>query len=100
MEKLIEFVSNNYVWFLTITIILLFSLIGYIYDTKKKKESPIEKAEDAIDEDYLEKLKVEEGKSLQDYMSNINTTNQGVNTEKISTEESTNSNEIDNNTTN
>ncbi len=34
MDKLIEFVSNNYAWFLTISIILLFALIGYIYDNR------------------------------------------------------------------
>lgn len=35
MESIINFISNNYAWFLTITIILLFALIGYIVDTKR-----------------------------------------------------------------
>ena len=37
MEKIIDFIGNNYSWFLTITIILLFALIGYIYDSKRNK---------------------------------------------------------------
>ena len=59
MEKLAEFVGNNYAWFLTITIILLFALIGYIYDSKKNKEDLIKKAEQAIDEESLDNLENE-----------------------------------------
>ena len=74
MGNIIEFVSNNYGWFLTITIFLLFSLIGYIYDNRKNKNTPIEKKKDdkQIDENYLEQLKIEEGKSLQDYVNSSN----------------------------
>ena len=50
MEKLIEFVGNNYAWFLTVTIILLFALIGYIYDTKKTKNDLLKKSEDEMNE--------------------------------------------------
>ena len=31
MEKIIEFATNNFGWILTITILLVFGLIGYIY---------------------------------------------------------------------
>lgn len=66
MEKLTEFVVNNYVLFLTITIILIFALIGYIYDSKKEKEDKVKKNEDEINEQMLENLVVPEGKSLAD----------------------------------
>ena len=34
MENIIDFIANNYAWFLTIMIIWLFPLIGYIDNTK------------------------------------------------------------------
>ena len=37
MDKFITFVSDNYIWFLLITIFLIFALIGYIYDNKRSK---------------------------------------------------------------
>jgi len=64
MEKIIDFIGNNYAWFLTITIILLFALIGYIFDTKRNKSDLLKKTENEIDEEYLENLIVPEGKSL------------------------------------
>ena len=70
MEKIIEFIANNYAWFLTITILLLFALIGYIYDTKKNDNDLLKKSEEE-----LEKIKVPEDKSLSDMVSkskNIN----------------------------
>ena len=75
MDKIIEFIGNNYAWFLTITILLLFALIGYIYDSKKNKSDLIKKTEDEIDEESLEKLDIPEDKSLSDMISkskNIN----------------------------
>lgn len=47
MEIFIDFLVNNYIWFLLITIILFFSLIGYIVDSKEQKtitvfNSPLE----------------------------------------------------------
>ena len=75
MEKLIEFVGNNYVWFLTITIILLFALIGYIYDSKRNKSDLLKRSEEELNEESIEKIMVPEGKSLSDLISkskNIN----------------------------
>ena len=75
MGKIVEFIGNNYAWFLTITILLLFALIGYIYDSKKNKSDLIKKTEDEIDEESLEKLEIPEDKSLSDMISkskNIN----------------------------
>ena len=75
MGKIIEFIGNNYAWFLTITILLLFALIGYIYDSKRNKSDLIKKTEEEIDEESLEKLEIPDDKSLSDMISkskNIN----------------------------
>lgn len=70
MENIIDFVSNNYAWFLTITIILLFALIGYIYDTRRNKNDLLKKTENELDEEALENLVAPEGKSLADAVVN------------------------------
>lgn len=75
MEKIVDFIGNNYAWFLTITIILLFALIGYIVDTKRNKNDLLKKTENEIEEINLENIKVQEEKSLNDVVStskNIN----------------------------
>lgn len=45
MDTLIDFLLNNYIWFLVISLILVFALIGYLVDTgtnkEKKKVKPI-----------------------------------------------------------
>lgn len=33
MEKVIDFLLNNYIWFLVISLILIFALIGYLVDS-------------------------------------------------------------------
>lgn len=41
MDILVDFLLNNYIWFLVISLILIFALIGYLVDTtapKPKKE--------------------------------------------------------------
>ncbi len=81
MGNLIEFVGNNYVWFLTITILLLFALIGYIYDSKRNKNDLFKKAENEIDEESLQNIVIPEGKSLTDMVSkskNINAETKSV----------------------
>lgn len=35
MVQLINFLANNYIWFLVISIILIFALVGYLVDTKQ-----------------------------------------------------------------
>ncbi len=81
MEKAIEFIGNNYAWFLTVSIILLFALIGYITDSRRSKNDLMKKSEDEIDEDALANLVVPEGKSLGDMVSkskNFNRETQSV----------------------
>lgn len=47
MDTLITFLLNNYIWFLVISLILVFALIGYLVDAntnnqdKKSKIKPI-----------------------------------------------------------
>lgn len=75
MDKFIEFVGNNYVWFLTVSILLLFALIGYIYDSKKNKNDLIKKSESELEVESLEKMAAANNKSLSDMVSkskNIN----------------------------
>ena len=37
MEIILNFLVDNYLWFLIISLILIFGLIGYIVDTNEKK---------------------------------------------------------------
>lgn len=51
MDTVIEFLLNNYLWFLVISLILIFALIGYLVDSmnkeaKKAKIKPIAKVEE------------------------------------------------------
>ncbi len=53
MESVINFLLNNYIWFLVICLILIFALIGYLVDNtnkdvKEKKLKPIAKVENEI----------------------------------------------------
>lgn len=47
MDTLVEFLLNNYIWFLVISLILIFALIGYLVDNntnrdkEKKKVKPV-----------------------------------------------------------
>ena len=38
MDFIKTFLVNNYLWFLIISLILIFALIGYLADTKKKEQ--------------------------------------------------------------
>ncbi len=70
MENIIDFIANNYAWFLTITIILLFALIGYIADTKRNKDDLLKKSENEMEELSIENININEEKSLNDIVSN------------------------------
>ena len=82
MEKVVEFIGAHYAWFLTITIILLFALIGYIYDSKKNKKDLLKKTENEIEEISIENIKAQEGKSLNEVVS----TSKNINPETKSVE--------------
>lgn len=51
MQAFIDFLVNNYLWFLVISLILVFALIGYLVDTneKKDKEFVLKNKEDDVD---------------------------------------------------
>ncbi len=38
MQTFIDFLVNNYLWFLIVSLILVFALIGYLVDTNEKKD--------------------------------------------------------------
>lgn len=86
MEKIIDFIGNNYSWFLTITIILLFALIGYIYDSKRNKTDLLKKAENEMEEISLENIVVPEGKSLNEHVSKSKNINQETKTVELTDE--------------
>jgi hypothetical protein len=96
MEKIIEFVGNNYVWFLTITILLIFALIGYIYDSKRDKEDLLKKSEDNINEEMLENLDIPEGKSLADTVNAAKNINSETKTVEMLDQNILNSNDENN----
>lgn len=53
MQAFIDFLVNNYLWFLVISLILVFALIGYLVDTNEKKDKediPEEKVEEQTNE--------------------------------------------------
>lgn len=53
MQAFIDFLVNNYLWFLVISLILVFALIGYLVDTNEKKDKediPEEKNEEQTNE--------------------------------------------------
>ena len=66
MDKFITFVSDNYIWFLVITIFLIFALIGYIYDNKRSKTDYIRKNDNLVQEEEIE---FPEDKSINDLIN-------------------------------
>lgn len=66
MDKFITFVSDNYIWFLLITIFLIFALIGYIYDNKRSKTDYINKNDALVQEEEIE---LPEDKSINDLIN-------------------------------
>lgn len=40
MEILIDFLINNYLWVLIISLIVIFALIGYLVDSGESKKKP------------------------------------------------------------
>ena len=58
MQTFIDFLVNNYLWFIIISFILIFALIGYLVDTNEKKNKE-ESFEDTLDASNIENIKVE-----------------------------------------
>ena len=36
MQAFIDFLVNNYLWFIIVSVVLIFALIGYLVDTSEK----------------------------------------------------------------
>ena len=74
MDAFTNFLANNYVWFLIISLILIFALIGYLVDAKEIKTGKREKKK-------KEELKVvdfstvDQSKSLNDSIKEDSTKN-------------------------
>lgn len=80
MEKILEFITTNYLWFLAVTIVLILALVGYFVDVKKESDdSPFKKVkepknkdnnQDVVTEENIENVKVENNISLQEMINN------------------------------
>lgn len=64
MSVIFNFLANNYIWFLIISLILIFALIGYLVDTKQ-------------DERFSKKIEID--KELEARMSVAEATNMTIN---------------------
>lgn len=53
MQTLIDFLVNNYLWFIIISLILVFALIGYLVDTSERTNKS-NKIEDSLDSSSME----------------------------------------------
>ena len=62
MEGFTSFLANNYIWFLVISLILLFALIGYLVDVKEMKNGKRRKQKEELK--IVDFSNVAQGKSL------------------------------------
>ena len=65
MDTLIDFLLNNYIWFLVISLILIFTLIGYLVDANTKEEKEKRKIKPIVP--IKEEKKIEVHPSVQVY---------------------------------
>lgn len=71
METILNFLVDNYLWFLIISLILIFGLIGYIVDTHEKKTPKLHFGDE---EDLnMETLVTDETKSLKELLEETET---------------------------
>ena len=78
MEAFTNFLANNYLWFLIIALLLLFSLIGYFVDQSEQKKgiSRFNKQEEELDLKSLASMA--QNKTL-NYVLNTSTINPNSN---------------------
>jgi len=69
MEIILNFLVDNYLWFLIISLILVFGLIGYIVDTHEKKTPKLHFGDD----EEVNNDTIEEDKSLADLTEETDT---------------------------
>lgn len=46
MQSFVDFLVNNYLWFLVISLVLVFALIGYLVDTNESKNDKLNENQD------------------------------------------------------
>lgn len=61
MDAIISFLADNYIWFLVITLILVFALIGYLVDTKQDERFT---KEIELDRELTRKVEVAEAANI------------------------------------
>lgn len=61
METIISFLADNYIWFLIITLILVFALIGYLVDIKQDERFT---KKISLDKEVMDKVEVAETVNL------------------------------------
>ena len=79
MNMVVDFLVNNYMWFLVTTIILIFALIGYLVEAKEYKKASVYGVASAQIEHNFEALaESAQNKTLNDamMMQSVGTNNQ------------------------
>lgn len=66
MTKFLNGIIDNYVWFLLVSILLIFALIGFFVDLKRRKNSPYKLEKEEIN---LNNLEVNDGVGLSEMLS-------------------------------
>lgn len=61
MESIVSFLADNYIWFLVITLILVFALIGYLVDIKQDERFT---KEITLDSELTRKVEVAEAANI------------------------------------
>lgn len=67
MQELLNGVIDNYFWFLLVSIILLFALVGYFVDAKRKKNKRYKISQN--NEINLDKIEIKENVALSEMVS-------------------------------
>lgn len=84
METILNFLVDNYLWFLIISLILIFGLIGYIVDSREKKTPKLHFGEET--ESEVDLVVAEEGKSLKELLEENDKVENGENKEIVNPE--------------
>lgn len=72
MQAIVDFLANNYLWFIVISLILIFALIGYLVDTSERNSKSNDLEEQMLDGNSLDSTsseKVELGSNIAFNMS-------------------------------
>lgn len=84
MEALIDFLVNNYLWFLVMTIILIFALIGYIVeDHELKKLQKYGGVSKDIEQNFEKLAMAAQNKMLGDAVAKTNMANPTMNSSNM-----------------